>query len=104
VPIPDDADPDTLISHLAGPLPLDARSAFRAAAEAALAQIPAGCWGEGVIYRAIAALQRDYFIPPDDHRASWDISQESRASKLRSAPAIGYGRARDSTRRLRVAE
>jgi hypothetical protein len=58
VPILDDADPDILISRLAGPLPLDARAAFRQAAEAALAQIP--CWGEGAAYRAVAVLQRHH--------------------------------------------
>jgi hypothetical protein len=62
VPILDDADPDILISRLAGPLPLDARAAFRQAAEAALARVP--CWGEGAIYRAVAVLQRDYFVRP----------------------------------------
>jgi hypothetical protein len=91
LPIPDDADPDTLISRLAGPLPLDARTAFRTAAEAALAQVP--CWGEGACYRAVSILQRDYFDPPDDCRAGWDIQNgtSSRPSKLRGAPAIEYG-------------
>jgi hypothetical protein len=95
----DDADPDTLISRLAGPLPLSARAAFRQAAEAALAQIPAGCWGEGVIYRAIAALQRDYFVPIPDGRACWDISQESHRSKLINGPPLEYGRDLRVTRR-----
>jgi hypothetical protein len=96
----DPADIDLLISHLAGPLAPDMRPAFRRAAEQALAQLP--CPGEGSIYRLLAPLWRSYFDPPSDWRASWDISQESRASKLRSAPAIGYGRMRDSTRRLKA--
>jgi hypothetical protein len=89
VSIPSDADVDSLIARLAGPLTPDARPAFRRAAETALSQI--SCQGEGAVYRAIAPLQRAFFDPPNDYRASWDISQESRASKLRAAPAIAYG-------------
>jgi hypothetical protein len=95
----DDVDPDILISRLAGPLPLDARAAFRQAAEAALAQIP--CWGEGAAYRAVAVLQRNYFVPPDDHRCTWDISHESHASKLIREPPPK--RDRRVTRHLRMA-
>jgi hypothetical protein len=72
LPISDDADPDTLISRLAGPLPLDARSA-RQAAEAALAQVP--CWGEGAS-NGLSVSSADYFTLPDDNRAAWDISHE----------------------------
>ena len=43
--IPDDIDPDLLISRLAGPLAPDARRAFRRAAEDALARLPYA--GEG---------------------------------------------------------
>jgi hypothetical protein len=69
VSIPDDADSDLLISRLAGPLTPAARQAFRRAAEDALARLP--CVGEGAIYRTVAPLQRAYFDPPDDYRASW---------------------------------
>jgi hypothetical protein len=87
VPLPDDVDPEILISRLAGPLAPADRIAFRQAAEAALAHIP--CWGEGAIYRAVVVLQRDYFVPLDDTRASWDIAQElGRMSKLKRAPPI----------------
>jgi hypothetical protein len=89
MPIPDDADPDILISHLAGPLEPAAREAFRRAAEEALARVP--CMGAGAAYRAVAVLQRQYFDPPDDHRAGWGIEQELRHSKLRDAPPIEYG-------------
>lgn len=90
MPISDDVDPDALISRLAGPLSPPDREAFRRAAEDALARVP--CWGEGAVYRTVAALQRNYFIPLDADRAGWDISQElSRASKLKAAPAIEYG-------------
>jgi hypothetical protein len=89
VSIPSDADVDNLIARLAGPLTPDARPAFRRAAEDALTRV--SCPGPGIIYRAIAPLQRAYFDPPSDGRASWDISQEARASKLRAAPAIAYG-------------
>jgi hypothetical protein len=84
VSIPDDVDPDSLISRLAGPL------------------APVPCAGEGAAYRAVAPLQRSYFDPPNDHRAGWDISQESRASKLRAAPAIEHGRDLRVTRRFKL--
>jgi hypothetical protein len=100
VSIPDDVDSDLLISHLAGPLAPDVRRAFRAAAEDALARVP--CAGEGIVYRTIAPLQRIYFDPPDDHRAGWDISQEPRTSKLRSAPPIEHGRDLRVTRRFKL--
>jgi hypothetical protein len=94
--IADDADPDALISRLAGPLSPPAREAFRRAAEAALAGIP--CPGPGAAYRALAALQRDYFTPPADHRASWDIVHEPRVSKLIGAPPIEHDRGLRRTR------
>jgi hypothetical protein len=96
--IPDEVD--LLITRLAGPLTPDARQAFRRAAEDALARVH--CQGEGAIYRAVAPLQRAFFDPPNDHRASWDISQESRASKLRAAPAIEHGRDLRVTRRWKL--
>ncbi len=100
MPISDDADADVLISRLSGPLaPVD-RVAFRRAAEEALARVP--CWGEGAVYRAVAALQRNYFVPLDDYRARWDIEQELRRSKLRDAPPIEQGRDRRFTKHLRL--
>jgi hypothetical protein len=89
MPIPDDADPDILISRLAGPLLPADRDAFRRAAEEALARVP--CLGEGSAYRAIASLQRVFFDPPTDCRAGWDIEHELRPSKLRDAGPIEYG-------------
>jgi hypothetical protein len=88
--IVDDIDPETLISRLAGPLSPPDRVAFRRAAEAALARVP--CWGEGAVYRAVAALRRNYFVPIDADRAGWDIAQElPRTSKLTTAPPLEYG-------------
>jgi hypothetical protein len=103
VPIPDDVDPEHIISRLAGPLSPADRDAFRQAAEAALAHVP--CWGEGAVYRAVAILQRVYFVPPDDTRAGWDISSgtSSRGSKLRAAPPIEHNRDRRFTRHLKLA-
>jgi hypothetical protein len=101
LPIPDDADPDILISRLAGPLEPAARVAFRRAAEEALARVP--CMGAGAAYRAVAVLQRDYFDPPGDHRAGWDISREHHASKLKQEPPIEHGRDFRFTRHLRLA-
>jgi hypothetical protein len=92
VPISDDVDPDILIARLAGPLAPADREAFRRAAEDALSRVP--CWGEGAVYRAVAVLQRNFFTPPDDYRAGWDIGNDisSRHSKLRTGPAIAPGR------------
>jgi hypothetical protein len=105
LPIPDDVDSDALISRLAGPLTPDARVAFRRAAENALALLP--CAGEGAFYRAVAPLQRDYFVPPDDHRAAWDISFErargsSFTSKLLDQPPLEHGRDLRVTRRWKL--
>lgn len=100
LPIFDDADPDILISRLAGPLAPGDRVAFRRAAEAALARVP--CWGEGAVYRAVAALQRDFFVPPDDNRAAWDISREGHVSKLTQAAPIEQDRDRRFTRSSRA--
>jgi hypothetical protein len=88
--IPDDTDVDTLISRLAGPLAPADRVAFRRAAEDALSRVP--CWGEGAAYRAVAVLQRSYFVPPSDDRAGWDISQAHHDSKLIQGPPIERGR------------
>jgi hypothetical protein len=86
--ITDDLDSDALISRLAGPLSPPARAAFRAAAEDALTRVP--CWGEGAVYRAVAGLQQAFFDPPSEDRAHWDIQQELRPTKLKSAPPIKY--------------
>jgi hypothetical protein len=88
MPIPDDADPEILISRPAGPLLPPDRAAFRQAAEDAVSRIPS--WGEGAVYRAVAVLQRRYFTPPDDYRAGWDISQDVRRTKLTLAPPLEY--------------
>jgi hypothetical protein len=85
--IPDDIE--QLISRLASPLSPPDRAAFRRAAEDALTRLP--CWGEGAVYRAVASLQRAFRDPPSDHRVRWDIQQELRPTKLKSAPAIEYG-------------
>jgi hypothetical protein len=98
VSLPDDIDPEHIISILSGPLEPAARAAFREAAREALARVP--CMGPGSAYRAIAALQRDYFDPPADTRAAQDIGM--RTSKLRAAPPIEQGRDRRFTRHLRL--
>lgn len=85
MPLLNDVDPEILISRLAGPLAPADRVAFRQAAEAALARVP--CWGEGAVYRAVAVLQRDYFVPPPDTRPAWG-ADKGRRSKLKDAPAI----------------
>jgi hypothetical protein len=95
--IPDDVDLEALISRLAGPLSPPDRARFRAAAEDALSRVP--CWGEGAVYRAVAALQRVYFCPPDIRVTS--NNSPRLYSKLASAPAIGKPDQR-SERRLKV--
>jgi hypothetical protein len=87
--ITDDLDSDALISRLAGPLSPPDRAAFRRAAEDALTRVP--CWGEGAVYRTVASLQRAFFDPPSDRNAHWDIEDELRPTKLKSAPPIEYG-------------
>jgi hypothetical protein len=88
MPIPDDADPDALISRLAGGLAPADRTAFRRAAEHALGAIP--CAGEGLAYRVIRDIWRGYFHPPE--HTDWDIAQELSSfarSKLINKPPIG---------------
>ena len=87
--ITDDLDSDALISRLAGPLSPPARAAFRAATEDALTRVP--CWSEGAVYRAVASLQGAFRNPPSDRGAHWDIAQELRDTKLKSAPPIEHG-------------
>jgi hypothetical protein len=78
-----------LISRLAGPLSPPDRIAFRRAAEDALTRV--SVQGEGSNYRALKDLQRAFFDPPSDRGAHWDIEQELRPTKLKSAPPIEYG-------------
>jgi hypothetical protein len=59
--------------------------------------------GRGAVYRAVAILQRNYFTPPTDSRAAWDITHERHASKLTRGPPIEQGRDRRFTRHLRLA-
>ena len=65
MPIPDDVDPDLLISRLAGPLAPDMRQAFRRAAEDALARVPCQAKVPLSGRRPAAA---GLFDPPDDRR------------------------------------
>jgi hypothetical protein len=84
--IPDDVDPDALISRLAGGLAPPDRAAFRSAAEAAVEHLP--CAGEGIVYRVVSGLWWSYFHPPEN--TSWDISQEAVGrSKLARAEPVG---------------
>ena len=78
-------DVDALISRLAGPLAPPDRAAFRVAAEDALSRVP--CWGEGAVYRAVAALQRSFFSPPDTR---YDLRRDGvRNNKLTNAAPVG---------------
>jgi hypothetical protein len=103
VSIPDDVDAEWLISRLSGPLAPAARQIFRSSAEAALAAIP--CSGEGVVYRTLVRLQRDYFVPPSDAEAARDVALERRGrapggvSQLRAAAPLGCVSTRDRVRK-----
>jgi hypothetical protein len=98
--MPDDADPDALIARLAGPLLPADRAAFRRAALDALARVP--CWGEGAVYRTVAALQRAYFDPPPDIRQANSGPRRYRPSKLSNGPPIGADDARAHGRRRQM--
>ena len=65
-------DCEQLISRLCGSLAPGDRAAFRAAAESALA----GCSGEGLAFRILRPLWRQFFHPPPDPR----IGQPDRES------------------------
>jgi hypothetical protein len=87
----DDPAIEELIAYLSFPIsPTARRAAFRDAARIALCQI--SCLDVGIAYRTVAVLQRDFFDPPDDHRAAWDIANEPRVNKLTRAPPIKDGR------------
>ena len=84
-------DAELLISHLSGPLEPADRTAFRHAAETALAA--SDCRGEGLVYRTVVALWRGYFHPPPDGRhTARDIGESFHGSKLTRAPALEHGR------------
>ena len=80
-----DVDTEQLISRFCGALAPSDRAAFRAAAEDALTRVP--CLGEGAIYRAVAALQRIYFHPPPDTRAT---STGARGPRMREVLRAGW--------------
>jgi hypothetical protein len=102
--LPDDADPDVLISRLAGGLAPADRAAFRRAAESALAAI--SCNGEGIAYRIVRDVWRTYFRAPT--YTGWDIEHElesMRRSKLVNRVSIGADDPRTGARdrkRLRL--
>jgi hypothetical protein len=79
-------DIDLLISQLSASLSPSQYAAFLVAARAALADVP--CLGPGVAYRVLADLQKLYFDPPPDRRASVG-PYHYRASKLSNGPPIG---------------
>jgi hypothetical protein len=85
----DDVDVEQLIARLAGPLaPLD-RDAFRAAAKAAIEQIP--CAGEGLVYRIVSEVWRAYFHPPTDRETGHHpfLPGSRRLNKLSDGSPIG---------------
>jgi hypothetical protein len=94
---PDDVDFEALIARLAAPLPPAQRERFRQAALTALVRVP--CWGEGAIYRAVAALQREFFDAPLDHHQG-PRAGYLRLGQLANKPPVG--RANSWTRSKRA--
>jgi len=92
----DDADCEALIDRLGAPLQPAQREAFRQAAFAALAQMP--CMGEGIAYRTLSGLFRQYFDPPClVHRAP---PSHPGASKAINQPPLGRTREWVRSRRI----
>ena len=98
-----DIDSEQLISRFCGALLPRDRADFRRAAEAAIEQIP--CAGEGVAYRTLREVFRQYFHPPSDWATNAPLGVGSRKpSKLAAGSPIGAddprsgGRARNSFR------
>ena len=81
-----DTDIDALIHRLSGPLSPADRAAFRAAAESALGGI--SCNGEGIAFRTVRDVWRDFFHPPPDLRVGTG-ARHHRPSKLQDLPAVG---------------
>jgi hypothetical protein len=85
-------DVELLIFELSASLIPPQRTAFEAAAHAALAV--AGCSGCGAAYRVLAQLQRAYWDPPADDRLAHSGARHQRPSKLRQAEPLGEDSAR----------
>jgi len=95
-----DPDLDALISGLAWGLAPGDRSAFRAAAESAIAGLP--CVGPGIAFRVVSSLWRGYFHPPADNYAAHGGARHYRPSKLVQAEAIGAPDPREDGRARRA--
>jgi hypothetical protein len=80
-------DVEGLISRLSGPLDPADRSAFRHAAESALAA--SECWGEGLAYRVVTDLWRSYFHPPPNMYVGQPLHGQKHRNKLINAPPLG---------------
>ena len=63
-----DIDAEQLINRFCGSLAPADRAAFHAAAESALSAI--ACNGEGIAFRTLRDVWRDYFHPPTDQEAA----------------------------------
>jgi hypothetical protein len=81
-----DPDLDALISRLSGSLSPADRSAFRHAAETAIAGLP--CVGPGIAFRVVTDLWRTWFHPPADEELAHS-GPRHRGGKLVNGPPIG---------------
>jgi hypothetical protein len=93
------AEIDQLLSELSASLAPSQRSAFDAAARAALADIR--CLGPGTAYRILAGLQKFYFDPPLDTRVAHAGPRPFRGGKLTAAAPIGAPDPREGARARR---
>jgi hypothetical protein len=81
---------ENLIADLAQSLPAPANGAFRQAALNAMARLT--ILGPGACYRAAAPLQANFFTPPSDNRATFDVSLSKHGGKLLDLPPIEHAR------------
>ena len=88
-------DVELLISELSSSLIPPQRSAFEAAARAALAAV--NCSGCGAAYRVLAPLQRGFWDPPADDRLAHSGARHQRSSKLADGPPLDQDSARGRT-------
>jgi hypothetical protein len=96
-----DVDVEDLIARLSGGLAPADRSAFRKAAESALASSP-DCSGEGATYRAITKLWRSYFRPPRDTGDNGWYETRPQPTSLAEEDPPQPSRTRRRARSLRV--
>ena len=87
-------DVEDLLARLSGGLAPPDRTAFRASAMAALANIPECGFGEGNVYRVVTSVWRGYFRAPFTRESPWANTGGSAQSKLVANGLEDYSRRR----------